>query len=33
VIELEDERYAELIVEVVNPNAAVELIKTAFQRR
>ena len=32
VIELKDERYAELIVEVVNPNAAVELVKTALRR-
>ena len=32
VIELKDERYAELIVEVVNPNAAVELVKTALTR-
>jgi hypothetical protein len=32
VIELKDERYKELIVEVVNPNAAVELVKTALTR-
>jgi hypothetical protein len=32
VIELKDERYAELIVEVVNPNAAVELVRPALTR-
>ena len=32
VIELRDERYAELIVEVVNPKAAVELVKSALSQ-
>jgi hypothetical protein len=32
VIELKDERYNELIVEVVNPKAAVELVKAALPR-
>jgi hypothetical protein len=32
VIELKDERYNELIVEVVNPDAAVELVKAALPR-
>jgi hypothetical protein len=32
VIELKDERYAELIVEVVDPKATVELLKTALTR-
>jgi hypothetical protein len=32
VIELKDERYGELIVEVANPKAAVELVKTALPR-
>ena len=30
VIQLKDERYNELIVEVADPKAAVELVKTAF---
>jgi hypothetical protein len=32
VIELKDERYAELIVEVANPKAAVELVKATLPR-
>ena len=32
VIELRDERYNELIVEVADPNAAVELVKSALPR-
>ena len=32
VIELKDERYAELIVEVANPKAAVELVKSALSQ-
>jgi hypothetical protein len=32
VIGLKDERYNELIVEVADPNAAVELVKTALPR-
>jgi hypothetical protein len=32
VIELHDERYNELIVEVADPNAAVELLKAALPR-
>jgi hypothetical protein len=32
VIELKDERYAELIVDVVNPKAAVELVTKALPR-
>jgi hypothetical protein len=32
VIELKDERYSELIVEVADPNAAVELIQSALAR-
>jgi hypothetical protein len=32
VIELKDERYSELIVEVANPKAAVELIKAGLPR-
>ena len=33
VIGLHDERYNELIVEVADPNAAVELVKTALPRQ
>ncbi len=32
VIELKDERYNQLIVEVADPNAAVELVKAALPR-
>ena len=32
VIELKDERHNELIVEVADPNAAVELVKSALPR-
>ena len=32
VLELKDERYNELIVEVADPNAAVELVKSALPR-
>ncbi len=31
-IELKDERYTELIVEVADPKAVVELVKTALPR-
>jgi len=31
VIELRDERYDELIVEVADPNAAIELVKPALR--